>query len=1457
MRTIPSAVRGAILGLSLLALPSAAAIYAPGLVQAKLPGDRNLTADIASHGTASFVPGTLATTIDEHGTRENPYDGVRWTWSNTNTFAYAGSMFLEAGTTYRFAKYVDDSGDVWVGGTKIIENGGCNDTPVGAYTPDSTGWHAIEARFGNGWSDAGAKGVANGFCWNTNGVDSFTTGTLTEAEGWHPVFDPGDATLLRAKLSDESHVAVTAIGKDGDDLLVSIAFADVPMAGASLAAFWGPADGGDTAAFWEHAADAVATGIAAGATPAAPVRIAGAADAAYVAFRLSGTMPPAMPYADWTPTFSLAGGEPALSLASSVVAYTNIGYIVSATALGAGASSVGAVLQVATDASFATGSVVTNVPLSFASPGGAAVPVVGLATNTAYWARATGTNGAGVAAAPVVLGPLTTLAPGTPVVSIKKLYEGFSHTTWTVTLSELGVGAKDASIWLDLSAKGDFTDSLSFGGSVTDGVPAAVTIDAPGLAHGTTYAVRGRAANDWGVAGVSASGEAVIREEPVEMREPGFETGAAPGEMVLSIEANDVEPGATYSVTLSVDGASVRSWPGLSAAGVLETTWRGSAAKEHACVFTVMSSYGGRTWRRDYGFSFVVGARNIALSTAASIGGQFFRVGDRATISDATAAAVLGDGIATLDGQTVSMVHPGFTLLRDVEGGEHWFAVYEQPGGDGDVFLFDWTASSNYDWQAAPWSKLTDNSSRAHPNHADDVAMIRVARSDYGFFTLPAAGVTLGQLVVGMTANWTLDHADGTTSPLRFSRTDGGTPAFLLSRPDPTPTGELQLRLGNYDRNGGGDVVGLSFDGPEMAVDFCGDSPASKAYARKGYLHFAIANARFDLQEGQTLRIRNASRVSPNGTDFAGIRGWTGSGYHGPGTIEIDGANFSCQHSSPDAFVDVGRFRVVTGRGPFDVENNVSRFTTRFNTIPSVPIEILSGRCPTNLNAQTTFDNYWSVGVSNAWLSPSVLLSGCNYEFLQNGDYAPHGDYYMATNVAERVTLRGHVGLYGPPSYGPDSGHKDENGVQRGRVAHHVRIKDLQLFDRWSTMQANGLNFNRGDSRTNDIQGTLRIDNWRDHVRRPPGVDPADYDGTVYAIVPWMTVHCNDGNQGLTNTDWGQEQTFPGVREEDGCVRLLQSLNNNGSQTLKDRGPNDNFYFSNKTGFWLEGADRTLFSLVYSTQETPHYAAGGNFYLDSSKGGHKLTIASGAMAIIRYNKWLGQPADMTRNGRIVLQGDPAYLHAGSGLYYASSGSAGGGVDYNMCWVPLVAANDLVKGGAGSIGLAGDQRGIRGTLAVNGGELYLGYPAYKRNGYLYTYGNPERGWPMHGCATDCDFVVRGGAVLALASNGYKGVDSDGNEVDEPVIAWGREHRHTIALERSGNAVGGVYVAEGVTGTVYEATYEDEDGAVAWFERGTWGSSESAADHVDDVHFAGPGVLKVQHDRCVRPTLMILR
>lgn len=41
------------------------------------------------------------------------------------------------------------------------------------------------------------------------------------------------------------------------------------------------------------------------------------------------------------------------------------------------------------------------------------------------------------------------------------------------------------------------------------------------------------------------------------------------------------------------------------------------------------------------------------------------------------------------------------------------------------------------------------------------------------------------------------------------------------------------------------------------------------------------------------------------------------------------------------------------------------------------------------------------------------------------------------------------------------------------------------------------------------------------------------------------------------------------------------------------------------------------------------------------------------------------------------------------------------------------------------------------------------------------------------------------------------------------------------------------------------------------RGTWGSSASGAEHVDDAHFAGAGVLRVARDELVRPLVILMR
>lgn len=854
--------------------------------------------------------------------------------------------------------------------------------------------------------------------------------------------------------------------------------------------------------------------------------------------------------------------------------------------------------------------------------------------------------------------------------------------------------------------------------------------------------------------------------------------------------------------------------------------------------------------------SIALYAANYTISTAANIDLQCYAVGDTVTVADATASEVLGDGIATLADGVITMKHTGVTLLKSTSGTEYIFAVYETPAAGGDVFFHEFAQNVNINWESDAWIKLTSNSDRTYPNHADDVAILINRASTYRYVNITGDGVTIGQLIRADASPFTIAQKEGATRYLRFARTDGIAPRVSICYPVAGGVGNVQSRMGEHDRNDGENVLAISFEGPELEFDWCGDSPlASSSYCRTMAVAGCLGRSSITVDKGQTLILKGGSRKTLQGQiDNFYLHERVGSGLFGEGTVEI--RDVSANLSNGENTFKPSTCRIITGFDKNGVDSNTTCFSTGFNTIPSdVNVEVLSGFCSTNVTPYVIFKSYWNVGVPNAILSKSILLSGTVYQLNINGAYAPDWDYYLATNIAEKLTIRGHVAFYTNPSYSRDNGHLTADGVQQGRVTQSLRIKNFDRYDPWSTAMFYGFNFCRGASNTNDIKGVVYMDNWEEHIIRPEGVEPSEYNHTVYPIIPWMMVHCNDNSQTYSDSDWGQEQTFPGIREEDGSIRLILSQNNCGDQTLSNRGENDNFYYISKNGLHLNGADRRIFSLVHSTGETPNYAAGGNFYLDTSKGGHKLYITSGCMAVIRNSRWVGQPVDMTRNGGIVLEGNPSYLFGTAGIISHNTGTSD--TDYNMIWVPLTAANSLVKGGAGSLGIAGDQRGIKGTLVINGGELFLGYPSYKKNGLLYNVKNPVDGWPMHGAATDCDFRVRGGAVLALSSPGYTGVDSDGNEVDEPVIAHGAGAKHSIVLERSGETVGSLYIAEGVAATIYEMATENYGEEAVSLERGVWGSSESDAELVDDTLFAGKGTIKVLHDRLVRPTIVLVK
>lgn len=832
--------------------------------------------------------------------------------------------------------------------------------------------------------------------------------------------------------------------------------------------------------------------------------------------------------------------------------------------------------------------------------------------------------------------------------------------------------------------------------------------------------------------------------------------------------------------------------------------------------------------------AFAAEAADVSIGTAADIAGKCYAVGDTVTVSGGDAAAVLGDYVASLDASTITMKHAGWTLLKDSGGTEYRFAVYEPPAEGGDVFFLEFTANAN--WSAAPWTKVTQNSARTFPNHADDVAVIVNPSVSWGVLTVDGDGVTVGQVVEASLSNWSFSQTSGKIVPLVFERTDGHPCRVAMSRPDSSNNTRFSFRFG-YDGEDGANYLDVSFRGKELVFDFTGDSGAKPDYRRPGSTGFQIGRAKLRVGEGQTVRFENSSPYS-NNPDTVQFLSRSMAEITGAGTVE--NAGVYCDWSGNN-----GRYRFhpaffrELGEPP-------ATFERHFAICDFLGVEteyaVQSAYCTTNGRPMAKIQ----VGWSNTATQPTNNFTETPRLFLQGGFIqfktidSTWTDTLFATNDIAKLILRGQAGFLGT-SYGST------------RVRHDVRIRDFERADDWSAFEVRGFNCRRL-AEPRDYLGTIRIDQWDDFAVKPAGVDPADYTMSVYAIVPWITCTANDNGWTFDNVFWGTEHTFPGVTNGVICLRQWNGSKNSGNDTsLATCGENDNFYWYGKYGFFLNGSDKTIFSLSYCMGETPKYAAGGNFYLDSTASGATLTIKSGAVIMSRPGNWLGQPCDMTKNGKLKLLGSPSYIHA-PGVNWNISSTAD--MDNNMIWTPIIASNNLVKAGGGWLGLAGDQRNIRGTLVVNAGVLFLGYPAYLKMGYLY-HNSAERGWPMHGCATDCDFRVRGGAVLSLASAGYVGKDSNGNDVDAPVLASDAGIRHTITLERSGEAVGGIYVAEGVTGIVYEAFYETEDGEEVTFARGTWGSSQSTAANVDDLHFSGPGVLKVQHDQLARPLTIIVR
>ena len=153
---------------------------------------------------------------------------------------------------------------------------------------------------------------------------------------------------------------------------------------------------------------------------------------------------------------------------------------------------------------------------------------------------------------------------------------------------------------------------------------------------------------------------------------------------------------------------------------------------------------------------------------------------------------------------------------------------------------------------------------------------------------------------------------------------------------------------------------------------------------------------------------------------------------------------------------------------------------------------------------------------------------------------------------------------------------------------------------------------------------------------------------------------------------------------------------------------------------------------------------------------------------------------------------------------------------------IVAPYGFVCAYPGYLHLVGDQTGIDGEIVINAGELTLGS------------GRNMNGVDLDlGCTIDVPVrLVGGGAKLIVRKAGS--LDPTQPIFFEDIGGYAGKIELPAGEERCREC----YV-DGVT-----------------IPRGTWGATGSGAEHIDDVHFAGTGVLKVARDNLVRPTFLLI-
>ena len=964
--------------------------------------------------------------------------------------------------------------------------------------------------------------------------------------------------------------------------------------------------------------------------------------------------------------------EPTVAVFATEVGHTNATFEVRLLSLGDGAGSAGVTLRLSANADMSDPFLETNLAAAAtAVPASFALACAPLLTNTLYYARAAAANDRGETGLSALVS-FRTPEPEPPAVGLAPAGAGFGTVTATANLASFGAGSADATVYLDCSLLGDFSDAVSSPGVAVSALPFTQNLTASGLLPGTTYRYRVRAVNTWGVTGVSATFETVTEAAPVRLSEMSA-TPAADGSQTISVSTLAVEPGTVYALTISIDGATAGTWIGQDGTGTFSVSCSSSGA--HRAVAAVSCTYDGKTYADSRSIGFSVGSMHVIVTDYANhcSAATAIRVhaGDTIVLPPLRLGwryRVLNDRFLSLDGLAITALEPAVAGIEVYNGttlmGTMAVLVLPDAVEGGDVYVYDETVNANDRiWtDAAAWDKIGSATDSRWPCNPNDIAVIPFHDTKRTVFLRHAPDLSLGGILFGsfrdVTAECVIERAAASSaSVVSFERTDGG-PAFVKVTPNTHSGRSNTLRFG-------GDRREAIACGSSVETDAC-SSPTNSALHR-GYV--AYSSCTIHVPEGRYWAVDGLPGYNINMGPTVWPPKLTGGGVfwkRGMGGLQFGslpgfhGTIVDSSHGHLDGFSRAAPTFWHDGAGGTNVSVAIAGWVAPRLGNPTV-----------SASGYGWFQTGWDPGYGSDGPHPDVPWNPRKTMTLHGGAYyasstenSGWGKGVRSSRIHEKLAVGAGMSYVGEGERGNNNGHPI-NYIEWGSLEHADK-GTLAIYDPSRRYVA---------ATASETNAMTVVPNHGDFlVGHGQDGDCLAFD--VYPIVPWIVAPCS-----TSGSSW-QDTLFASF-DQDG--RLTRPVWTN---TPLDgaRSPFSNAYVWNKT-ITIEN-DVTLNSLFLNN-------SGKNKWLGE---GRTLTITSGGLVLHGSDTAIGQPG-REDNGSLVL-GDadhPGYVFAKS--FDASKP--------NQIWADVTAPGGFVSSWSGALVLGGSQTNILDELVANAGVLALG------------------------------------------------------------------------------------------------------------------------------------------------------